>query len=252
MLRTSLSGMVTAVLAVLVGGLMSPAAAEADGAIDFSTVPGGTPGGGLAINSQYESAFGVTFALADGTSPTLAKVGGTNGRALGFVYGTGRWPDTPAPGQAVGDYFLTANGLHAGSHDLVMTFTNPVAAVSGDVLDIDHADQWTVLAKSADGSILGRQFLALGSPDTGDGVATPFGLTFSSNEVASLDLIYSGTAPRGVRLDELRVHVRPERQAAPPLRRPAAVGGVGGRVAARCDGRVAEATPRENGVSSEN
>jgi hypothetical protein len=164
--------------------------------INFETIPGSSPSAGLVIDNQFNSQFDVDFSLQGGGFPVLAEVG-DGATVMGFVYGPDKLPNTLAPGQSIGSsFFLTANGLEAGSHDLLLTFPEPVEKVTGDILDIDHADGWTVQAHAADGSLLDQESFYFGSLAAGDGVATPWQLSEPSNEITSVSLIYTGSGTK--------------------------------------------------------
>lgn len=103
--------------------------------IDFESLPGTTPSEGLQISTQYQVAYGITFSLEGGGHPVLAKVGGTS-TAFDSAFG----PDTTAPGQDVGTYFLTDDGVLSGlqSPALIVNYDTPTAAASGVILIKTH------------------------------------------------------------------------------------------------------------------
>ena len=75
--------------------------------IDFETVPGGTPADQLAISTQYQAAYGVTFSLQDGGTPYLEQTGtGDSGQGFWNAYlGTYDTESAGYEGQ-LGNYFL--------------------------------------------------------------------------------------------------------------------------------------------------
>ena len=74
--------------------------------IDFETVPGvGIPPECIEISNQYQADYGITFSLEGGGYPKIAKVGPPLQAFLGPPGDSGA--DTIAPGQNIGNYFLT-------------------------------------------------------------------------------------------------------------------------------------------------
>lgn len=75
--------------------------------IDFETVPGGAPSDQLAISSQYQANYGVTFSLQGGGTPYLEKTGASDS-GHGFCNEGPDTFDTEAAGHAgeLGNYFL--------------------------------------------------------------------------------------------------------------------------------------------------
>lgn len=155
---------------------------EACTLLDFETIPGVTVSEGLVIDTQLEASLGMTFALEDGTSPRLAEVGRPQ---TAFV---GRGPDGPAPGQGVGAFFLTDDGVLRGrmSSPLIVTFSMPVDSASGVVLDIDYTERFTIEVRDDAGEVLESLTISAGDPGTGDGIATPWGFGRDSADVASI------------------------------------------------------------------
>lgn len=120
--------------------LFLPVGAHA-GIIDFETVPGGTPSDQLAITSQYQSAFGVTFGLSPGGSPTLEKTGdsdvgnGFRNDQLGLF-------DKAAAGyeSVLGNCFLRMGTTELASSPvpiLRIDYASPVSGCSANIWDID-------------------------------------------------------------------------------------------------------------------
>ena len=92
---------------------------------------------------QYSEQFGVTFSLEDGSPVKLAEVGGV-ATAFGGAYGN----DTPAPGQGIGQFFLTDDGMLQGlsSTPIFIDFFFPMDSVSGCILDMDFQERFIVTA----------------------------------------------------------------------------------------------------------
>lgn len=147
--------------------------------IDFEELPDQMPEDNLVLSTQYFNDYGVTFILEDGTAPLLAKVGSPVS-AFGSAFGDGN--DTPAPGQNIGNFFITDDGLLTGltSPDLLVNFTIPIDSFSASVLDIDFGEVFTIESRDLFGNIIQSITITDGDPNTGDGMATPFG--FNSNE----------------------------------------------------------------------
>ena len=108
--------------------------AENPNPITFETIPDGAPADGLSIGDQFLSTEGVTFRLGNVTLPKLAQVGPPLTAFDGGEFG----PDTPAPGQNVGQFFLVGDPA-VGLLPLTMGFASPVNSVSGVILDINAA-----------------------------------------------------------------------------------------------------------------
>jgi hypothetical protein len=173
--------------------LVGPAKADV---ITFETLPGGgTPADGMAINTQYQAAFGVTFSLEGGGSPVIAEVGPPQTAFQGF----NGLPDQPAPGQNVGNFFLTDNGIVSGPPDpLIVSYTKPVASASGVILDIDGGEAWQVQARNALNQVIDTVTLTPSSFNAGDGLAAPWSFGHSANDIFSIRLVYTGTQTNGV------------------------------------------------------
>lgn len=159
--------------------------------IDFETMPGEAPVEGMVIRDQFRSVPGMTFALEDGSYPHLAQVGDPTTAFLG------KGSDGPAPGQDVGSFFLTDDGVLKGSvsSPLIIDFTFPVDSASGDVLDIDYTERFSIEARDRARTVLETLVIAAGDPATGNGVATRWGFGRPSADVASIR--FEGTRRSG-------------------------------------------------------
>jgi len=176
--------------------------AQAQQTITFESIPGEKPKEGLEISDQFKSTHGVVFKFEDGSPVVLAKVGSP---LLGFK---GPGPkgqlnggnDTPAPGQNIGNYFLTRKGL-IKPPPLIIEYTTPVNAASGYLIDIDgsntttDSEEFTVEIRDNNGRVLQSVFLDRNSPGTGDGMATPFSFTRPTNDIYSIRIVCGGTRP---------------------------------------------------------
>lgn len=185
--------------------------------ITFETLPdGSSTTDGQVISTQYQSVFGVAFTLLDRTtglpigSPVIAKQGPPS---TAFT-GCNDVPDTPAPGQGLGQSFLTDTvGTPA---DLLVTYATPVERASGVIIDIDchpqpnECEQWTVTARDSAEATLGTMVLSapLGSesPDCpginppqgpGNGRAASWSFDLPGQLIASIKLQYTGLATGG-------------------------------------------------------
>ena len=133
---------------VLIIGNFCPAQA---GLIDFESIPGfGIPTEGLTISNQFLGTDGVSFSLEGGGFPVIAQVGAPE---------TAFTPnDTPLPGQGVGEFFLTDDGVVLGNpKPLIVSYVTPTAAASGFILDIDsvaYPEIFTVEARDISDIVL--------------------------------------------------------------------------------------------------
>jgi len=191
--------------ALLIGGLLLFSLVQNSQAatIDFELLPNGDiPTEGTVISDQFEAAYGITFSLTNGGSPVLVGgstvlTGGAAGlgsyRALGSgFFGPGLFspdtnPDTPAHNQPVGTFFLTDDLQLGLSSDLVITYTNPVSAASGVILDIDNSEEWTITAYDSANNVVGVVILSFDQSDTGDGIATAWSFDHGDmNDIAKI------------------------------------------------------------------
>ena len=172
--------------------MVSPPSGHAS-TIDFETIPGGIPIDGLAITNQFKATLGVTFSMFGGGSPVLAEVGDPLTAFVG--YGSN---DQPAPGVDAGSYFLIGDGkLGDPPKPLIVTFTNPVAAASGILLDIDGNEAFRIQARGAnDQNILG--VIDLVPNGSANGSASPWSFIHTSADIYSIRIEYTGTKPKGV------------------------------------------------------
>ncbi len=194
-----------AVLALSLALLLIPAGPSRAGLITFETVPGvGTPTETMTIGTQYLASDGVSFMMSNGNLPRISEVGDP----LTAFLGVGGIGDNPAVGQNVGRFFLTDDvvGLNttANLSNLIITYASPVAAASGEIIDIDSNssgfERWVVEARNSSNVVIASITLTAGDPGTGNGIATPFGFTRATNEIASLVLRYTGTKDTGIGL----------------------------------------------------
>jgi outer membrane protein OmpA-like peptidoglycan-associated protein len=152
--------------------------------IDFETVPGGTSIEGLTIDDQFAASHGIRFRLENKGAPRLAAVGGP----ITAFEGPRRQPDTPAPRQDIGSFFLTDDATIAELNvsPLVVVYDPPTAAASGVVLDIDFDETFTIEARDAAGVILQAFTIKAGDRGTGDGIATRWAINRASSDIHSI------------------------------------------------------------------
>jgi hypothetical protein len=111
-----------------------------------------------------------------------------------------RWgPDTPAPNQDIGTFFLTDDGRMAGLNapPLIVLYDPPTSAASGVVMDIDFNETFTIEARDAAGAILQSVVIKAGDPNTGDGMATRWSIDRESADIHSIRFIGRRTAAGG-------------------------------------------------------
>jgi len=184
-MRKFLSKILTTSLMVLASATFANS-----GTIDFETIPGVAPFEGLLINTQFLASDGVTFSLEGGGSPVLAEVGRPRTAFLGF----GNVGDTPAPGQGVGQFFLTDDGLTSGTAPvaLIVDYSVLTASASGVILDIDGTtgqENFLIEAFDGAGGLLAMISIASGDADTGNGIATDWSFNLLSADIASIRCI---------------------------------------------------------------
>ena len=135
--------------------------------IDFESIDGAPPTEGDEISDQFVDEFGISFSLEDGTFPRIAQVGNP---ATAFSPA-----DTPQSGQGVGMFFLTDDGVLTFDLDtspLLVAFQTPTSAASGQVLDIDGGEMFTIEARDASDVVVETIVIQAGDDGTGDALAT--------------------------------------------------------------------------------
>jgi len=160
------------------------------GTIDFETVPGvGTPAEGMSITNQYQATQGIAFSYSDGHAPIIVESGNPSGKYLAFNSAYGDGQNVPAPGQNVGSFFLTdpaSLGSFTTLLPLIVSYSHPVMGASGDIIDIDAGESYTVTAYDSSNSPIHSITLSAGMPGTGDGVATPWSFSDPTADIASV------------------------------------------------------------------
>lgn len=175
--------------------------------INFETVPGATPADQLAISSQYEPLYGVTFSTSTGGTPYLEAVGPSDpgyGFVNGFLGGGTANADLANPGYEaqLGNYFLrlgTGGLLSTPAPSLIIDYTNPVAAASAQIWDIDQhstgIEQWLVSAYGSSGNLLETIYSPLGlfpsDPNTLDGLPWTWSFDRGSTDIWSIEISFA-------------------------------------------------------------
>jgi hypothetical protein len=172
--------------------------------IDFEAIDGAYEG--MPISNKFKSEFGVTFSLEDSNdanAPVLAWADNNDCTAFHSVWGC----DTPAPkalqyfGQDFGHWFLTDDGLYAIGQPptLIVTYTDPVSAASGYILDIDSSpedpEEWRIEARDISGQVFEDDTIILNtsSPGAGDGMGARWVFDHRGQaDIKSLRFIYTG------------------------------------------------------------
>jgi len=173
--------------------------------IDFESVPGiPAPIDGMAISNQYEATFGVSFIFEDGHFPYLAKVGPPRTAFQGPNGGD----DNVQPNQGVGEFFLTddfvTNNLGTAPAPLLVTYTTPVAAASGVIIDVDEApggvERWIVEALNTNNVLLVSNRVTVNNAFSGNGKATPWSFQRPTSDIQRIRIWYNGTKANGIGL----------------------------------------------------
>ena len=155
--------------------------------IDFESLPVGTISDSIAINNQYLSTYGISFQLEDGTYPHIAQVGPPT-TAFGSVAGQDMLINDD---YNIGSYFITDDTILAGlsSPPLIISFASPTDSISGLILDVDLGEVFTIEARDQFDSILIQKVIIDGDFNTGDGRATPWGLSTSQKDIYSVRIV---------------------------------------------------------------
>ena len=174
--------------------------------IDFETVPMGTPSDQLAITTQYQGTYGVTFSLSNADTPFLEKTGGSDTGDGFYNFQTGtQTPDVETAGfeGQLGEYYLrigTDELLSAPMPDLLISYTNPVSAASAQIWDIDGGpagtEQWLVTALDSGGSVIDSLLSPLGTAQgagTLDGIPWTWSFSHASTDIYAINLEFIGS-----------------------------------------------------------
>jgi hypothetical protein len=185
----------------------------AGGMIDFETVPGSASADQLAIFSQYQGLFGVTFSLSTGGTPFLEAVGSAD-VGNGFVNDNlGGLPDVAASGYTnqLKNFFLRLGTTTLESLPvprLVITYSAPVTAASAEIWDIDAqgpgTEQWLVEAYNGANAVVDSSASPLGTNNgSGSLDGKPWAWSFNHGMTADIhriELSFTGSKTNGIGL----------------------------------------------------
>ena len=179
---------------------------QTGGIITFETIPGDSPVEGLVIHDQFKKTHGVTFEYASGGHPQLAEVGPPRTAFAGPPDDAG--DDTVVPNNNIYRFFLTDDQTIGTSTDeLIVSYDTPVSGAGAVIMDIDgHAtgqsgweegvdEAWAVMAYDRDGTLLRTVTLIAGDPQTGDGMITPWSISFDEPVIKEIRIKYVGIKP---------------------------------------------------------
>lgn len=158
--------------------------------IDFETFPNTIATDGMSVSDQYKEIFGLTLSLEGGGSPVLAERGGVQ-TAFQSDFGA----DEPAPGQDVGDFFLTDDGeviFGAPGIPVILEFESPIDSFAGCILDLDFVEFFVITAFDEFDNIVLSDTLSAGDPGTGDGLSTCWGFNLDGCEGSVYKITYVG------------------------------------------------------------
>lgn len=162
----------------------------ANGIIDFESIPkGSATTDRQSISDQFKESHGITFKLASGGTPQIAKVGGER-TAFNCSDCPGGSADGVKDTTLVGASFLTdGSETSASGSALIVEYVRPVTEASGVILDIDSGESWTITARDQAGKTIQTITFAEGQAGTGSGIATPWSVSVASPlQIHSLQL----------------------------------------------------------------
>lgn len=161
--------------------------------INFEQIAGVVPFEGMAISNQFRPYYGISFRRAPGASapwPTIARVGEP---PSAYARDGTDESDTVTAGWAanIGTFYLTDNAEDASaSSALILDFESPVSQASGYILDIDAAERVVVSAytDSTTTNAFASTTFTKDSPNTGDGVATPWSFSRPTRDIYRIEI----------------------------------------------------------------
>lgn len=181
--------------------------------VNFEETPDGLATTDLQpISTEYSaSPFNVSFEIVDTSSeaflafPVIAKVGLP---LTAFFAGCGGpTADTPLPGQGVGESFLTDDTSLGLLGNLRVSYSVPVSAASGVILDVDAQEEWTITARNASGAVVAEVVVVPEGPPgcldgPGDSLAHSWSVESATDDIVSILIRYTGaTAGPGLAFD---------------------------------------------------
>ncbi|NEO54066.1 MAG: hypothetical protein F6K54_13850 [Okeania sp. SIO3B5] len=184
--------------------------------INFEPVDGKFPDGSVAVDNMpitdQFSSLGVTFGidrnldgLPDaGLFPILEAVGNSDSGG-GFTSTQGaEIADTAAPGfeERFGSFFLRGASSQPNDISLLISYTSPTRAASGEIWDIDGLEQWKIQALGADLSVIDSLTSPLGSTSALD--SSPWFWSFDrpQKDIHAVRLVHTGhSRPVGLAFD---------------------------------------------------
>lgn len=160
--------------------------------IDFETTPSGASVDRQIISNQFLESHGVSFRFEDGSHPELAKVGAPLTAFSGPPNNSGA--DTVADPDRNGQFFITDDGVvGAPPPPLLIDYVFPVAAASGEILDISGGEAWRIEALDSSGVVIDSMDLTDSDPTAGDGIATPWRVTSNEFDIHQIRISDIGT-----------------------------------------------------------
>jgi len=151
---------------------------------------------GDALTDQFADQ-GVTFETlgsVDRGTPTLVETGGEQGEEAAFVP-----TDTVTDGTDIGEAFLTGSDALRDSGQTAgfrMNIDGGAWRVTGDLLDLDGGETWTIIGQNAEGEAVASITLSdEADADGGDGAATPWELAVDSTDDAITTVVFQGDRP---------------------------------------------------------
>ncbi|RKZ47436.1 MAG: hypothetical protein DRR08_32410, partial [Candidatus Parabeggiatoa sp. nov. 2] len=169
--------------------------ASAKVTVDFEKMLGSRLTPGMEITNQFDKTHGVTFSSSK-AKVILIKVGK---KPIGFISvydANGRRTrrqnklNRPAPSANIGQFLVMAK--HPRGADLTLTYRQPVAQASGDILDVDGREALTIIASNAKGKVLSRKRINKYSPNSGDGRATRWSFKMKAPVIKTVKIVQRG------------------------------------------------------------
>ena len=160
--------------------------------LDFETISGSTPVEGMTISNQFAAQFGISFRLANGGFPAIARKGAPQSSFnVSNVSPTLYDQLSPVDPRAndFGNFFLNDDCVPTGSQAIIMDFSSPVSRVSGFVLDVDGGDIVTITAYSDGGTnVVSQLVITKDTPEAGEGLSTPWSIVRGTPDIRTVRL----------------------------------------------------------------